>query len=127
MTSIGSLTIYDAINLSKTADIAGALTVEALNGITDAFDEKVHMVRNQKGQMKAGENLLTILEGSNMTTRQGEVRVQDAYVLRCMPQIHGASKDCFEYVKEKVELEMNAATDNPLIFVDEEEVISGGN
>lgn len=127
MTSVGAFTIYDAINLSKTADIAGALTVEALNGITDAFDEKVHMVRNQRGQIKTGENLLSLLEGSHMTTRQGQVRVQDAYTLRCMPQIHGASKDCFEYVKEKVELEMNAATDNPLIFVDEEEVISGGN
>lgn len=127
MTSVGAFTIYDAINLSKTADIAAALTVEALNGITDAFDEKVHMVRNQVGQMKTGENLLTLLEGSKMTTRQGEVRVQDAYSLRCTPQVHGASKDCFEYVKEKVELEMNAATDNPLIFVDEEEVISGGN
>lgn len=127
MTSIGALTIYDAINLSKTADIAAALTVEALNGITDAFDEKVHRIRNQAGQIKTGENLLTLLEGSNMTSRQGELRVQDAYSIRCIPQVHGASKDCFEYVKEKVELEMNAATDNPLIFVDEEEVISGGN
>lgn len=127
MTSIGALSIYDAINLSKTADIAAALTVEALNGITDAFDEKVHIVRNQKGQIKTGKNLLSLLEGSKMTTKQGEVRVQDAYSIRCIPQIHGASKDCFEYVKEKVELEMNAATDNPLIFVEEEEVISGGN
>lgn len=127
MTSVGAHTIYDAINLSKTADIAGALTVEALNGITDAFDEKVHMVRNQKGQMRAAENLLALLEGSKMTTRQGEIRVQDAYTLRCMPQVHGASKDCFEFVKEKVELEMNAATDNPLIFTEQEEVISGGN
>lgn len=127
MTSIGAFTIFDAINLSKTADIAAALTVEALNGITDAFDEKVHMIRNQAGQIKAGKNLLALLEGSNMTSRQGELRVQDAYSIRCTPQVHGASKDCFEYVKEKVELEMNAATDNPLIFVDEEEVISGGN
>ena len=127
MTSIGALTIFDAINLSKTADIAAALTVAALNGITDAFDKKVHIVRNQTGQMKTGKNLLTLLEGSSMTTRQGELRVQDAYSLRCTPQVHGASKDALEYVKEKVELEMNAATDNPLIFVDEEEVISGGN
>ena len=127
MTSIGAFTIFDAINLSKTADIAGALTVEALNAITDAFDEKVHIVRNQRGQIKSGKNLLALLEESNMTSRQGELRVQDAYSIRCMPQIHGASRDCFEYVKEKVELEMNAATDNPLIFLDEEEVISGGN
>lgn len=127
MASIGAHTIYDAINLSKTADIAASLTVEALNGITDAFDEKVHRVRGHEGQINTGKNLLNILDGSKMTSRQGELRVQDAYSLRCTPQVHGASKDCFKFVKEKVEIEMNAATDNPLIFVDEEEVISGGN
>lgn len=127
MTSIGALTIYDAINLSKTADIAASLSAEALNGIIDAFDEKVNMVRPHEGQINAAKNLLTILGDSKMTTRQGELRVQDAYSLRCTPQIHGASKDCFEYVKKKVEIEMNAATDNPLIFVEEEQVISGGN
>lgn len=127
MASIGAHTIYDAINLSKTADIAASLTVEALNGITDAFDEKVHRVRGHEGQINTGKNLLSILDGSKMTSRQGELRVQDAYSLRCTPQVHGASKDCFKFVKEKVEIEMNAATDNPLIFVDEEEVISGGN
>lgn len=127
MTSIGALTIYDAINLSKTADIAAALTSEALNGITDAYDEKVHKVRHHEGQINTGKNLLSILDGSNMTTKQGEQRVQDAYSLRCIPQVHGASKDCFKFVKEKIEIEMNAVTDNPLIFVNEEEVISGGN
>ena len=127
MTSIGAHTIYDAINLSKTADIAASLTSEALNGITDAYDAKVQMVRGHEGQINTGKNLLTILEGSKNTTRQGELRVQDAYSLRCVPQVHGASKDCFKFVKEKVEIEMNAATDNPLIFVDEEQVISGGN
>lgn len=127
MTSIGALTVYDGINLSKTTDIAAALTAEALNGITDAYDEKVHKVRGQIGQINSGKNLLSILKDSKMTTRQGELRIQDAYSLRCTPQIHGASKDCFNYVKEKVEIEINAATDNPLIFVDEEEVISGGN
>lgn len=127
MTSIGALTIYDSIILSKTADIAGALTMEALNGIVDAFDPKVHNIRPQEGQISTAENVLRILNDSEMTTRQGELRVQDAYSIRCMPQVHGASKDCFKYVKEKVEIELNSATDNPLIFVDEEEVISGGN
>jgi histidine ammonia-lyase len=127
MTSVGAHTVYDAINLSKTADIAASLTSEALNGITDAYDEKVHIVRGQEGQINSAKNLLKILEGSGNTTRQGELRVQDAYALRCVPQIHGASKDCFKYVKEKVEIELNAATDNPLIFADEEQVISGGN
>ena len=127
MTSVGAHTVYDAINLSKTADIAAALTAEALNGITDAFDHKVHMVRGQEGQINTAKNMLDILAESKNTTKQGELRVQDAYSLRCIPQIHGASKDCFKFVKEKVENEINAATDNPLIFVDEEQVISGGN
>ena len=127
MTSIGALTVYDSIILSKTADIAGALTMEALNGIVDAFDPKVHNIRPQVGQINTAKNVLRILNNSEMTTRQGEMRVQDAYSIRCMPQVHGASKDCIKYVKEKVEIELNSATDNPLIFVDEEEVISGGN
>lgn len=127
MTSVGAHTVYDAINLSKTADIAASLTIEALNGITDAFDEKVQMVRGQEGQVYSAANLLKILGNSKNTTRQGELRVQDAYALRCVPQIHGAFKDCFKYVKEKVENELNAATDNPLIFADDEKVISGGN
>lgn len=127
MTSIGAFVVYDTINLSKTADIAAALTVEALNGIIDAYDEKVHKVRAHQGQISAAANLRNILKDSKMTSRQGEIRVQDAYTLRCIPQVHGASKDCFKYLKEKIEIEMNAATDNPLIFTDEEEVISGGN
>lgn len=127
MTSVGAHTAYDALMLSKTADIAASLTIEALNGIVDAFDSKVHSVRPHEGQINTGKNLLSILNGSQMTTRQGELRVQDAYSLRCIPQIHGGSKDCFKYVKERIEIEMNAATDNPLIFVDEQEVISGGN
>lgn len=127
MTSVGAHALYDAINLSKTADIATALTLEALNGITDAYDEEVSMIRPHRGQIDTGKNLLTIVEDSKNTTRQGELRVQDAYSLRCIPQIHGASKDTLNYVKEKVEIEMNAVTDNPLIFVDEGKVISGGN
>ncbi len=127
MTSVGAHTIYDAINLSKTADIAVALTMEALNGITTAYDEKVHKSRGHKGQIVTAANVLRILEDSKNTTKQGELRVQDAYSLRCTPQIHGASKDAFEYIKEKVEIEMNAVTDNPIVFADEDEVISGGN
>jgi histidine ammonia-lyase len=127
MTSIGALALYDAIMLAKTADIAASLTIEALNGITDAFDPKVHNARGHLGQINSADNLLKILKGSSMTTRQGEMRVQDPYSLRCTPQIHGATKDALEFIKSKVETEMNAATDNPLIFTEEEEVISGGN
>ncbi|MCR2043076.1 histidine ammonia-lyase [Anaerosalibacter massiliensis] len=127
MTSIGTLVLYDSINLSKMADIASSLTIEALNGIVTAYDEKVHKVRPHSGQINTAKNLLQLLKGSNMTTTQGEIRVQDAYSLRCIPQIHGASKDAIEYVKEKVGIEINSATDNPLIFSEMEEVISGGN
>ena len=127
MTAIGGLAIYDALKLSKTADIAAALTMEALNGITDAMDARVHKVRGHIGQISSASNLLRLLEGSKMTTRQGEQRVQDPYSLRCTPQIHGATKDALEFIRAKIEIEMNAATDNPLIFPDEEDVISGGN
>ncbi|MEG0844233.1 MAG: histidine ammonia-lyase [Romboutsia sp.] len=127
MTSVGALTVYDAINLLKTADIAYALTMESLNGITCAMDEKVHKVRPHKGQINTARNLLEIVKDSEMTTKQGEQRVQDAYSLRCSPQIHGASKDAIEYVRNKVNIEINSVTDNPIIFPDCEEIISGGN
>ncbi|WP_202708309.1 histidine ammonia-lyase [Sporosalibacterium faouarense] len=127
MTAIGALTIYDSINISKMADIAAGLTMEALNGIVTAFDEKVHSVRPHNGQMNTAKNILSILNGSEMTSEQGEIRVQDAYTLRCIPQIHGASKDAIDYVIEKINIEINSATDNPLIFEEVEEVISGGN
>ncbi len=127
MTAIGGLTVYDSINLTKHADIISALTIEALNGIVDAYDYKLHRVRPHKGQINTAKNLLKLLDGSQMTSKQGEIRVQDAYTLRCIPQIHGASKDAIEYVLEKVLIEFNSATDNPLIFADSKEVISGGN
>lgn len=127
MTSIGALTVYDAINLSKLVDISCALTGEALNGITCAYDPRVHEVRGQIGQMHAASNLLKLLDGSQMTTKQGDLRVQDPYSLRCAPQIHGASKDALEYIKSKIEIEINAVTDNPIIFPDADDVISGGN
>ncbi|SHF03627.1 histidine ammonia-lyase [Caloramator proteoclasticus] len=127
MTAVGTLALYDAVMLSKAADIVASLTVEALRGITDAYYYKVHNVRPQVGQQKCAQNLNRILEGSTLTTKQGELRVQDAYTLRCIPQVHGASKDAIEYVKRVVEIEINSATDNPLIFSDENRVISGGN
>ncbi|WP_416390436.1 histidine ammonia-lyase [Vallitalea guaymasensis] len=127
LTAVGALATYDAIKLAKLSDVSASLTFEALRGITDVFDEKVHLLRNHIGQMKCSKNMLKILEGSNLTTRQGEIKVQDPYSLRCVPQIHGASKDAINYVLDKVNKEINAATDNPLIFPDEDEVISCGN
>lgn len=127
MTAVGALTVYDAMNLVKVSDIAAALSFEAHNGIVDALDHKVHDVRPHKGQKDTARILVQLLEGSKMTTRQGEIRVQDAYSLRCTPQVHGASKDAINYVKEKVEIEINSVTDNPIIFPETKEGISGGN
>lgn len=127
LTSLGAHTLYDAINLSKHLDIAASLTMEGLHGIIDAYDPRIGEVRGQSGQIRTAKNMREILKGSSNVTKQGVERVQDSYVLRCIPQIHGASKDTLEYVKTKVEIEMNAVTDNPLIFVETDEVLSGGN
>lgn len=127
MTSAGTLALYDALTLLKTADIAAALDFEAQNGVVDALDHRVHDVRPHSGQLATARNLLKLLEGSKNTTRQGEIRVQDAYSLRCCPQIHGASKDAVNYVKEHVNIEINSVTDNPIIFKDDRAGISGGN
>lgn len=129
MTAQGVINYIEAENLGYQAEWISALTHQALNGITDAYNENVHKVRNFQEQIDVAARMLDWLEGSELTTKQGEVRVQDAYTLRCIPQIHGASFQVFNYVKEKLECEMNAANDNPLIFDegDEKLVISGGN
>ena len=127
MTAVGALTVYDSLNIIKTADIAAALSFEAQNGIIDALDHRLHDVRPHKGQIDTARILTDLLTGSKMTTKQGEIRVQDAYSLRCVPQVHGASKDAVNYVKEKVEIEINSVTDNPIIFPETNEGISGGN
>ena len=126
MTAVGALNLYDSIELIKTADIAAALTIEALRGIKNAYDERIHAIRPHKGQMDTAKNMLTLTEGSTFITLQGEIRVQDAYSLRCVPQVHGASKDAINYVRERVEIEINSATDNPII-TEEGDIISGGN
>ena len=126
MTAIGALALWDGINLVKSADIAAALTVEALRGVKDAFDLRTHSIRPHEGQLTTAKNILALVEGSSLITCQGEVRVQDAYTLRCIPQIHGASKDALNYVMHKMEIEINAVTDNPIV-TEEGDVISGGN
>ncbi len=126
MTAVACFAVRDAIMLAKQSEINLALSMEALEGISDAFDPRIHLARGQKGQISTASNLLRIIEGSEYITRPGEKRVQDAYALRCSAQVIGASKDAIEFVKQKVEIEINAATDNPLIF-GEDAVISGGN
>lgn len=126
MTGIGALALSDAIDLLKLADIAGALSLEAHRGIIDAFYEKLHTIRPHKGNLATAKNIRELTKGSTYTTHTAEIRVQDAYTLRCMPQVHGANKDSINFVKDKVDIELNSATDNPIIFADGQ-VISGGN
>lgn len=127
MTSVGCHAIYDAMNLLRQANGIAMLSFEALTGITDAYYEGTHRIRNQHGQIACARNFLELVEGSKNTTTQGQLRVQDAYSLRCLPQVHGASLDCLNFVRTRVELEINAVTDNPIIFVEEDRVVSGGN
>ena len=127
MTSVGALAIFDAERLMKIADICDAMNYEAQNGVLDALEPRVHALRPHLGQAATARNLLRLLEGSKNTTRQGEYRIQDAYSLRCSPQVHGASKDAVRYVRERVDIEINSVTDNPLIFPEDRAGISGGN
>ncbi len=127
MTSVGALTMIDALNLVKVADVAAALSFEAQQGVIDALQPRMHTVRPHQGQMDTAAIVAHLLEGSKNTTHQAEIKVQDAYSLRCAPQVHGASKDAINYVKNKIEIEINSVTDNPIIFGDTMEGISGGN
>lgn len=126
LTATGALALYDAMNLSKLADIAGAMSLESARGIIDAFWEELHTIRPHEGALETAENFRNLLSDSTYVTHTAELRVQDAYTFRCIPQVHGASKDTLEYVKKKVEIELNSATDNPIITHDGK-VISGGN
>lgn len=127
MCAIGTLAIADAISLMRTADVIAALSMEAEHGIIDAMDERLHAIRQQPGQMVTAKNMRRLFRNSGCIKRQGEERVQDAYSFRCIPQVHGASRDTICYVKGIIENELNAVTDNPVIFSDTEEAISGGN
>lgn len=127
MTAMGVLTYIEAEKLAYQTEGIAAMTIEGLNGIIDAFDEDVHIVRGYPEQIAVAKRIRGLLEDSKLTTKQGEIRVQDAYSLRCIPQVHGATWQTLNYVKEKLEIEMNAATDNPLIFDGGKKVISGGN
>lgn len=127
LTAVGLNTLYDAMNLMKIADIAGAMTGEALHAIAKAYDPKTHALRGHQGQMDVAENMRNLLAGSKNALPLHPTKVQDPYSQRCLPQIHGASRDAINYVYEAVSREINAVTDNPIVFPDDDEVISGGN
>lgn len=127
MTAVAALVIADGEKLVHAADIIAALTMEALNGMPSAFDPRIHQIRNHPGQIETATTMLNLLEGSEYTAPKDHPRVQDAYALRCIAQVHGPIKEALAYAKQVVEREINGVTDNPLIFLDTEEAISGGN
>ncbi|WP_342515228.1 histidine ammonia-lyase [Sporosarcina sp. FSL K6-1522] len=127
MTAMGVINYLEAEKLAYQSEWISAMTIEGLQGIIDAFHPAIHEARGYPQQMDVAKRMRDILQDSKLTTHQGEIRVQDAYSLRCIPQVHGASWQALDYVKEKLEIEANAATDNPLIFDNGETIISGGN
>jgi histidine ammonia-lyase len=128
MSAFGALGVVRARRLAVVADIACALSVEALQGSRQSFRPEVHALRPLRGQAMSAENILRLLQDSTvMESHRWCGRVQDAYSLRCAPQVHGASRDVLGFVEETVTVELNAATDNPLVLVDSGEIVSNGN
>jgi histidine ammonia-lyase len=129
MAAVGGLALYRAEKLARTADVAGAMTLEALRGTPVAFDERIHAARPHPGQVAVAAHLRELLSDSEIRRShlENDPRVQDAYSLRCMPQVHGATRGALGHAREVVEIETGSATDNPLVFSREEEVLSGGN
>ena len=131
MTGVGALALLGAERAVETAEVAGAMSLEALRGTPDAFHPAIMRARPHPGQAASAERLRALLADSEIreSHRYGDPRVQDAYSLRCMPQVHGAARAAFAYARQVLETEANSATDNPLIFPDEDGglVISGGN
>src|SRR5436190_17599857 len=129
MTAVGVLETVKGRKLAEIADVSGCLSLEALNGTVSAFDERIHALRPHPRQIECAANLRSILAESEFVRCFDASNVQDAYTLRCMPQVHGACCDAVLYAEWLLKLELNAVTDNPLIFIDGEniEVISGGN
>jgi histidine ammonia-lyase len=129
MNAVGLLALERARRLVRLADVAGAMSLEALRGTPAAFDERIHKARPHAGQMAAAEHLIALLEGSEIreSHREHDTRVQDAYCLRCMPQVHGAVRDVLDHVAGILEIESGSATDNPLIFpVPSSKELNGG-
>ncbi len=128
MSAVGVLNVYDSLILCKTADIAAACSIEALRGTDVPFDPRVQMLRPHPGQSLVADNIKRLLEGSQiLISHKTCEKVQDAYSLRCIPQVHGATRDTVDYVSVVLETEINSVTDNPIVFTDTKESISCGN
>lgn len=126
MSAYGIYLLLKSYKLSYFADLIGSISLDAFDGRIEPFNELVHLVRPHKGQVKTAKRIREFLEGSDLINRD-KAHVQDPYSFRCMPQVHGATKDTLDFVHKTFKTEINAVTDNPNIFVGEDEIISGGN
>ena len=128
ITAVGGLALAEAVRLLPLADVAGALSLDALKGTDVAFDPRIQAARPHPGQAASARNLRRLLAGSAIRESHRDCgKVQDAYSLRCIPQVHGAARDALRYVAATWDVEMNAATDNPMVFAETSELLSGGN
>ena len=129
MGAVGALALHRAERVTRLADVAGAMSLEALRGTPVAFDKRIHEARPHPQQALVATHLRNLLEGSEIRDShlKNDPRVQDAYSLRCMPQVHGAVRGALAHAREIVEIETGSATDNPLVFAETGEVLSGGN
>lgn len=126
MIAYGVIGLIESFKLSYLADLIGSISLDAFDGRIEPFNELVHMVRPHNGQLKTAKRISEFLEGSEIISQEKN-HVQDPYSFRCIPQVHGATKDTLKFVKHTFITEMNAVTDNPNIFINEDEIISGGN
>lgn len=128
MTAIGGLAVHDAVRLVKHIDISAAMSLEVLMGSKTEFDPRIHQVRPHPGQALAADNMDRIVRNSEIISSHKDCnRVQDAYTLRCSPQVHGASRDAVSYARKVIEIEMNASTGNPLVYPESQAFLLGGN
>src|SRR2546421_12884649 len=128
MAAVGGLALHRAERVARLADVAGAMSLEALKGTPVAFDERIHMARPHPAQTEVAQHLRELLRDSEIRDShlQNDPRVQDAYSLRCMPQVHGAARGALTHCEEILLTESESATDNPLVF-ENGDVITGGN
>jgi histidine ammonia-lyase len=126
MSAYGVWCLLQTKKLNIAADVIGAISLEGFDGRIDPFQPHLHSIRPHKGQIQTAENMRKLLEGSEIIKRK-KTHVQDPYSFRCIPQVHGASKDAITYVENVFFTEINSVTDNPTVFPDEDEILSGGN
>lgn len=128
MLALGTLAFVEAKKVVKQADIIACLTLDAVRGTAAAFDERISILKPQPGQLDVSRNLLKLIKGSEIVvSHKDDGKVQDPYSLRCIPQVHGACRQTLRHAEEVLNIELNSVTDNPLVFADTQDVISGGN